>query len=107
MTLKEKNIILKICQKVRYKWEEELSSLDLASFCCDVSEDLHYALLEHNIKTIIKEGECYDCFHVWLEYKGNIIDLTIKQFERFSRNKDLPKIFIKPISKCYQYKRTK
>ncbi|MGD2072748.1 MAG: hypothetical protein PVG65_04595 [Candidatus Thorarchaeota archaeon] len=85
------------CQENNFDFED-----DLEGFCCEVSDMLHLALQEKNIHTRIIEGNCYGCFHHWLEYKNWIIDLTIKQFE-LEAEKRLPYIFIQLKNKCPQY----
>jgi len=103
MTKQEYNKILKICKDIRKTKVKEYGYYDLRGWCYEVSEVLILRLYtELNLEANIIEGKCYNCFHYWVEYKGYIIDLTIKQFE-LQAMKELPEILIKPISKCKQY----
>ena len=103
MKLKEKKLIFKIAKDVRkklcYKYAKGYLKDELPSLCYEASESLSKALYKHNIDTFLIQGHVKKGgFHYWLEYKGNIIDLTACQFNRYTRYK-FPLILIKPISK--------
>lgn len=90
------------CENYQYRYIHYTS--DLRGHCMEISEKFGLYLLEnHNIETQLVEGECYDCFHFWLEYGDYIIDLTIKQFEN-QAGKELPLVLIKHKYFCGQYK---
>lgn len=98
-----------ICKKVRENFCKNNSFLwedDLAGCCCEISQDLFYALIKKSFKAKIIQGKCYGCFHHWIECKGYFLDLSIKQFESLAQ-KQLPEIFISKIAKTKQYKKEK
>lgn len=107
MTKKEKRTIGKICKKIRPKFIKRFGT-DLCGGCWNISDKLHRELFKIGIITkliqgYIKGGRMKHCggFHYWLEYKGNIIDLTATQFNL--PDKYYPKILIKPISRLREY----
>lgn len=92
------NKLYEICKKVREQfcidndclWEE-----DLAGCCYDISAFLYDELITKGYDAKWIEGECYGCYHCWVECNEYILDLSVKQFERFSRKKILPFIYIR------------
>jgi hypothetical protein len=88
------------CKVEGFTWDE-----DLASFCYDASDFLLNALLSTGIKGKLIEGECYGCFHYWVEVDNFICDLTIKQFERFA-GKELPYYLVEDKSNCSMYEKS-
>ena len=111
MTLKEKTVITKIAKQVRKKlcnkYAKGYYKDELPDLCYVSSELLQKELHKNNIHSFLIQGiwkDKYDAkfkcenLHYWLEYKGNIIDLTACQFNTNSYDR-FPLILIKPISK--------
>ena len=109
MTKKEKHLIYKIAKKTRkkllkrcrgYSVSREVFKIEtLAGYCYEASEALQLKLEKHKIYTSLIQGRVKKGgYHYWLEYKGNIIDLTACQFNRYTRYK-FPLILVKPISR--------
>lgn len=115
MTQKEKTVITKIAKQIRKKlcnkYARGYLKDELPDLCCEASEALQLELYKHNIHTFLIQGiwkgkndgrfKCEN-LHYWLEYKGNIIDLTACQFNTNNYDR-FPLILIKPISrlKCF------
>lgn len=87
------------CKKHSFLWED-----DLRGCCCDISADLYIALKQNGYKAKIIIGECYGSFHLWVECKNKILDLSIKQFESLAF-KRLPEIYIEKISTSFNHKK--
>lgn len=111
MNYKEIATIKEISKKVRLKFVNDWSNQDLGGLCFEVSEYLQKELYNYGIYTDIIEGEfinnANNYFHYWLEYKGNIIDLTATQFSKSINpysNKEYPEIMITPVNKAKEYK---
>ncbi len=106
MTLKEKTVIIKVAEQVRKKLCNKYAGgysdcyeYRLFKLCYEASESLQLALGKHKIFPFLIQGHIKNCGdHYWLEYKGNIIDLTACQFNTNGYNR-FPLILIKPISK--------
>jgi hypothetical protein len=100
MTKIEKKKIYNIAISIRKKLLSKYKRKNFDGYCYHVSEYMQLALEKEKIfvdlicGSIKKEGY----LHYWLEYKGNIIDLTAYQFNKRGKYK-FPLILIKPISK--------
>lgn len=110
MDKKEKQIIVKVCKKIRPTFTKMFGN-NLIGGCWYLSEKIQKVLLhEYNILVELLEGYVKKTpknnggMHYWLEYKGNIIDVTATQFNLEKRY--FPKIMIRPASKLKQYKCT-
>jgi hypothetical protein len=101
-----KNDLIRICTEIREQYCDKFNypkEWDLERCCIGASEFLYEGLLKRGIQSYICEGECFGCNHFWVEYEDYILDLTIKQFEKFEKIV-LPYIFVEKKLKCFMYK---
>jgi len=101
MTKKEKRIIAIICKKIRPKFVKRFGN-DLFGGCWHLSDHIQKELYNNNIYSKLIQGQYNRRLHYWLEYRGNIIDVTATQFNTIKKR--YPKILIKPISRLKEFK---
>ena len=100
MNKKEKQIIRKVCREIRPTFISMFGER-LIGGCWDLSFKIQKELFKYNIDVTLIEGAYKNSLHYWLEYKGNIVDVTATQFN--IGKKSFPKILIKPISRLNQF----